>query len=30
MQETQEMPVGTLGQKDPLKEEMATPSSILA
>ena len=30
MQETQEMLVGTLGQKDPLEEEMATPSSILA
>ena len=30
MQETQEMPVGTLGQKDPLEEEMATHSSMLS
>ena len=31
MQETQEeMWVGSQGQEDPLKEEMATPSSILA
>ena len=30
MQETQEMWVGSLGQEDPLKEEMATHSSVLA
>ena len=30
MQETQEMQVRFLGQEDPLKQEMATPSSILA
>jgi len=30
MQEMQEMQVWTLGQKDPLEEEMATGSSILA
>ena len=30
MQETQEMQVWSLGQEDPLKEEMATHSSILA
>ena len=30
MQETQEMWVGSLGQEDPLGEEMATHSSILA
>ena len=30
MQETQEMQVQSLGQEDPLKEEMATHSSILA
>ena len=30
MQETQEMLVRSLGWKDPLKEEMATHSSILA
>ena len=30
MQETQEMWVGSQGQEDPLKEEMATQSSILA
>ena len=29
MQETQEMWVRSLGQKDPLEEEMATHSSIL-
>ena len=29
-QETQEMPVQSLGQKDPLEEGMATHSSILA
>ena len=30
VQETQEMQVQSLGQEDPLKEEMATHSSILA
>ena len=30
MQEAREMPVQALGQEDPLKEEMATLSSILA
>ena len=30
MQEPQEMQVRSLGQEDPLKEEMATHSSILA
>ena len=30
MQEMQEMPVRSLGEKDPLQEEMATHSSILA
>ena len=30
MQETQETPVQSLGQEDPLEEEMATHSSILA
>ena len=30
MQEAQEMPVWSLGQEDPLGEEMATHSSILA
>ena len=30
MQETQETPVQSLGQEDPLQEEMATHSSILA
>ena len=30
MQETQEPRVQSLGQEDPLKEEMATRSSILA
>ena len=30
MQETQKMRVQSLGQEDPLKEEMATHSSILA
>ena len=30
MQETQEMGVQSLGQEDPLEEEMATHSSILA
>ena len=30
MQETQEMRVRPLGQKDPLEKEMATHSSILA
>ena len=30
MQETQEMWVQSVGQKDPLEEEMAIPSSILA
>ena len=30
MQETQEMWVWSLGQEDPLEEEMATHSSILA
>ena len=30
MQETQETMVRSLGQKDPLEEEMATHSSILA
>ena len=30
MQETQEMRVRSLGQEDPLEEEMATRSSILA
>ena len=30
MQETQEMSVRSLGQKDPLEEEMATHSSTLA
>ena len=29
MQETQETQVGSLGQEDPLEEEMATHSSIL-
>ena len=29
-QETQEMQVGSLGWKDPLKDEMATHSSMLA
>ena len=30
MQETEEMRVQSLGQEDPLEEEMATHSSILA
>ena len=30
VQETQETWVGSLGQEDPLEEEMATHSSILA
>ena len=30
MQETQEARVGSLGQKDPREEEMATHSNILA
>ena len=30
MQKTQEMHVQSLGQEDPLQEEMATYSSILA
>ena len=30
MQETQEMPVRSLGQKDPPEKEMATHSSLLA
>ncbi|CAI9165442.1 unnamed protein product [Rangifer tarandus platyrhynchus] len=30
MQETQEIPVRSLGQEDPLKKEMATHSSIFA
>ena len=30
LQEPQEMQVGSLGQEDPLEEEMATYSSILA
>ena len=30
MQEAREMPVQSLGQEDPLKEAMATHSSILA
>ena len=30
MQETQEMWVPSLGQEDPLEEEMATHSSVLA
>ena len=30
MQETQEMPTGSLDQEDPLEEEMETYSSILA
>ena len=30
VQETQEMPVRSLGQEDPLEKEMATHSSILA
>ena len=30
MQETQEMRVQSLGQEDPLEEEMATRASILA
>ena len=30
MQETQEMGIQSLGQEDPLEEEMATHSSILA
>ena len=30
MKEMQEMQVGSLGQKDPLEEEMATHSSVLA
>ena len=30
MQETQEMPIGSLGQEDPLEEKMETHSSILA
>ena len=30
MQETQETRAGSLGQEDPLEEEMATHSSILA
>ena len=30
MQETQEMQVPSLGHEDPLEEEMATHSSILA
>jgi len=30
MQETQEMRVRSLGQDDPLEEEMATDSSVLA
>ena len=30
MQEMQEMQVQSLAQEDPLEEEMATPSSVLA
>ena len=30
MQEMQETPFQSLGQEDPLEEEMGTPSSILA
>ena len=30
MQETQEIWIQSLGREDPLEEEMATPSSILA
>ena len=30
MQETLEMSIGSLGQEDPLEEEMATHSNILA
>ena len=30
MQETQEVPVRSLGQEDPLEEDMATHSSTLA
>ena len=30
MQETQDMQVRSPGQEDPLEEEMATPSSVLA
>ena len=30
MEETQGTPAGSLGQEDPLEEEMAIPSSILA
>ena len=30
LQQTQEMHVGSLGQEDPLEEEMATYSSVLA
>ena len=30
MQETEEMQIGSLGQKDPLEENMATHSSVLA
>ena len=30
MQEMQEVQVGSLGQEDPLEEEMATHASILA
>ena len=30
MQETQQMPVGSLGWKEPLEKETATHSSILA
>ena len=30
MQESQETQVGSLGQEDPLEEEMATRSSVLA
>ena len=30
MLETQEMPIGSLGRKDPLEEEVATLSNILA
>ena len=30
MQEMQEAQIGSLGQEDPLEEEMATHSSILA
>ena len=30
MQETQEMPIWSLGREDPLEKELATHSSILA